>query len=430
MSEAAQLARIAREHLAAALKALQSNTNVPTELLDVAEPIAEAMSVLHRVERTDGANLEGREAALANVRAALEQIQKVPTHHPATEVVMEAVASSLSKVHALTRYVPPLVAPATQAAYAAPPRATPQPIPGPPAVQQVPIAPAPQPVMTQAVAQPVPSGPSRPAASAAQNVGGTGPKGTLIQLDNQPSPFAAGYAPAPQPNLGATLPIQAESYAPHTHPAHPQQPAYQAPAPQPQAYQPPPPQQQQAPAAYAQPAPQPAYQAPPSQQAFAPPPQQQAHQPPPPQQQPYVAQAQPAAPAPQQRPTPTAQPSAPRDTSTTVPATPSAGRIDVELGIHSTSNFYKGLGGNDVIEAGGIFVATYKVPKLGATVNLRVLLPGDYEFNAIAVVQWTRAAGDVSDPGFGARFTQITPEGRQLVYRYARNREPMFYDDL
>jgi Tfp pilus assembly protein PilZ len=410
MSEAAQLARTAREHLAAALKALQSNTNVPTELLDVAEPIAEAMSVLHRVERTDGANLEGREGALANVRAALEQIQKVPTHHPATEVVMEAVASSLSKVHALTRYVPP----------AAAPRATPQPIAGPPAVQQVPIAAAPQPVMTQAVATPVPSGPSRPAASAAQNVGGVGPKGTLIQLDNQPSPFAsAGYAPAPQPNpnLGATLPIQAESYAPHTHPAHPQQPA-----PQP-AYQPPPQQ------AY-QPPQQQAYQPPPQQQAYAPPPPQQAYQPPPPQQQPYVAQAQPAAPAQPQRPAPTAQPSAPRDTSTTVPATPTAGRIDVELGIHSTSNFYKGLGGNDVIEAGGIFVATYKVPKIGATVNLRVLLPGDYEFNAIAVVQWTRAAGDVSDPGFGARFTQITPEGRQLVYRYARNREPMFYDDL
>ena len=105
--------------------------------------------------------------------------------------------------------------------------------------------------------------------------------------------------------------------------------------------------------------------------------------------------------------------------------------IDVEMGIHSASNFYKGLGGNDVIEHGGIFAATYKIPKIGTAVNLRVLLPGDYEFTATAVVQWTREGreGD-SDPGFGARFTQITPEGRQLVYRYTRNREPMFYDDL
>ena len=105
----------------------------------------------------------------------------------------------------------------------------------------------------------------------------------------------------------------------------------------------------------------------------------------------------------------------------------------MELGTHSVSNFYKGLGGNDVIEHGGIFVATYKIPKMGAQVNLRVLLPGDYEFQASGVVQWIRephSGGDSSEPGFGARFVQITPEGRQLVYRYTRNREPMFYDDL
>jgi hypothetical protein len=106
-----------------------------------------------------------------------------------------------------------------------------------------------------------------------------------------------------------------------------------------------------------------------------------------------------------------------------------SGRVDVELGIHSASNFYKGLGGNDVIEHGGIFVATYKVLKINTPVTLRVLLPGDYEFTASAVVQWTREGGS-SEPGYGARFTQITPEGRQLVYRYTRNREPMFYDDL
>jgi hypothetical protein len=112
---------------------------------------------------------------------------------------------------------------------------------------------------------------------------------------------------------------------------------------------------------------------------------------------------------------------------------PGAPSIDVELGTHSASNFYKGLGGNDVIEHGGIFVATYKAPPTGSIVGLRVLLPGNYEFFANAVVQWTRERGVSSDsaaPGFGARFTQISQEGRQLVYRYTRNREPIFYDDL
>jgi Tfp pilus assembly protein PilZ len=127
------------------------------------------------------------------------------------------------------------------------------------------------------------------------------------------------------------------------------------------------------------------------------------------------------------------QPPAPQRISA-APQHPARGvrSFEVELGTHSTSNFYKGLGGNDVIDAGGIFVATYKIPNIGSTVNLRVLLPGDYEFQATGVVQWTREASTTGDshPGFGARFTQIGAEGRQLVYRYTRNREPMFYDDL
>jgi Tfp pilus assembly protein PilZ len=106
-------------------------------------------------------------------------------------------------------------------------------------------------------------------------------------------------------------------------------------------------------------------------------------------------------------------------------------RLEVELGAHSSSNFYKGLSGNDVVDHGGIFVATYQIPKVGTPVALRVLLPGDLEFDADAIVQWVREtrSGD-SAPGFGARLTRISGEGRQLVYRYARNREPMFHDDF
>jgi Tfp pilus assembly protein PilZ len=104
-----------------------------------------------------------------------------------------------------------------------------------------------------------------------------------------------------------------------------------------------------------------------------------------------------------------------------------------ELGAHSTSNFYKGLSGNDIIEHGGLFVSTYKLPKIGQSVRLKVSLPGGYEFEANAVVRWRREASDAGNdapPGFGAQFTEITPEARQLVYRYVRNREPLFHDDL
>lgn len=117
---------------------------------------------------------------------------------------------------------------------------------------------------------------------------------------------------------------------------------------------------------------------------------------------------------------------------TDAPAPPEGAlRVDVELGAHSASNFYKGLSGNDVVDHGGIFVATYQVPKVGKPIALRVLLPGELEFEADAIVQWVRETRSGEEqPGFGAKFTRISGEGRQLVYRYARNREPMFYDDF
>lgn len=107
--------------------------------------------------------------------------------------------------------------------------------------------------------------------------------------------------------------------------------------------------------------------------------------------------------------------------------------MDVELSVTSSSNFYRGLLGDDVVENGGIFVATYKTPKIGAPLVLRVQLPGGFSFEAHVSVHWTRAMGsslDSADPGFGARITRITQEGRSLIERYTRNREPIFYDEL
>jgi len=46
-------------------------------------------------------------------------------------------------------------------------------------------------------------------------------------------------------------------------------------------------------------------------------------------------------------------------------------------------------------------------------------------------VRWTREVeGDGVEPGFGVRILQISSQGRELLARYARNREPLFYDDV
>jgi PilZ domain len=326
MSDPVSAARAARENLARGLGALQM-PGVPPQLMSVAEPVAHAMSALHRIEASGGAAVaEAGPAALNAARAALATLQVSAGQHPAVDQALEAIAGSLSLIHGLAR--PPSVAPAVSG------------------FAGTMVASPPQ--------QAYPAQPLHP------NAGPT----------TQPSQ-AMGYQPRPE------APPQVSYAQP---PAAP--PTYQQ---QPPAYQPPAPAPYQPPAA-------PAYQAP----AAAPPP--------------YAA--------PQAAP-----PGAPHG----------ALRVEAELGAHSGTNFYKGLSGNDVIDSGGIFVATYQIPEIGQQLSLRVSMPGGYEFEALGVVRWTREApnsGSEGSPGFGAQFTQITPEGRQLVYRYVRNREPLFHDDL
>jgi hypothetical protein len=341
------LARSARESLARGLGALQM-PGVPPELLQAAEPLANAMSAMHRVESSRGsAAPEAGPAALGALRQALAQLQSTQVRHPAVDQATEAIAGALGMVHQLSAL-------AGQASM----------VPSPP----------------------------------------TKPSGQYQYPNEQPPQVAVvGQQQAPRPQPAAN-PIAATQLAPswgQQPQAAPQQP--QQAWPQQPAYQPPPQQ------AYQQP-PQQAYQ-PPPQQAYQQPPPAPAWQPPPAQPAPGGWQAPPAA----------------------APGGKAGLRYEAELGAHSPTNFYKGLSGNDVVDSGGIFIATYNIPTVGQELTIKVSMPGGYEFEAVGVVRWTRdspQSGADSSPGFGAQFTQISPDARQLVYRYVRNREPLFYDDL
>lgn len=109
-------------------------------------------------------------------------------------------------------------------------------------------------------------------------------------------------------------------------------------------------------------------------------------------------------------------------------------RVDAALGANSPSNFYRGFDGDDVIEHGGLFVATYNVPELDQRLAVRVAFPDGREFLAQGVVKWRRLAAPGGShapdapPGFGLRFEQVPPNARTLVEHYVQNREPLFHD--
>lgn len=359
MNDPFSSSKSAREALARGLNALQADPTVPPELVDLAAPIAQAMGALHQLEKTRDLAPHA-DIALGHVRGALQKLQAAPTQHAAVNQALEAVASSLTLVHGLSRLANAQVqtAPAPPVAPAPAPQAAPHPAsaPHPPTVSPT--------AATQGVPTTTAPIPPQP------GLHGPGP----AQPYAQPSPY--GHAPAPSPHAG-----------------HPQgAPGAHGPAASPMVARDP----------FAAPIP------------AGPPPGApgggagNAYAPPPPE---------------GMRP---ATPSMP------VPAPPSGGLpvVAADLGAHSPTNFYKGLAGNDVIDHGGIFISTYVPPKIGSGIRVKVSLPGGFEFEANAVVRWVREQGGDAPPGFGAQFTAITPEARQLVYRYVRNREPLFYDDL
>jgi hypothetical protein len=379
VSDPVSLARSARESLSKGLNALQSDPKVPPNLIELGAPIAQAMGGLHQIEKNGGSQISPfADNALAAMRTALAQMQTLANPPAALITSMEAVAASLGMVHTLSKLQPKAAggAPASQAK-------------APPSTQQSPHFP-------QASTKP----PSPAAKQATVPMGQAAPQFA-------PQQSAAPQAP-PQPAAAPQF-VPQQAPPPFVQPPQAAAPAQPSAAPQ---FVP------------AQSAPQfvPQHQAP----VFVPPAQAQAA-PPGPAADPFgrTAQAQPA-PAPAN--------GAPRSgQSIPSPANTGGQVVDAALGAHSPTNFYKGLSGNDIIEHGGLFVATYMIPKIGMPVRLRIALPGGYEFEANAVVKWSRESGDPfgdSQPGFGAQFTGISPEARQLVYRYVRNREPLFHDDM
>lgn len=102
--------------------------------------------------------------------------------------------------------------------------------------------------------------------------------------------------------------------------------------------------------------------------------------------------------------------------------------LEASLAANSSSNFWLGLTGSDIVRHGGVFIETFRAVPVGTRVSVQLFLPGGFEFRAQGVVAWSRESG--TSPGCGVRFTALSSEGESLIARYVRKREPLLHDDL
>ena len=109
-------------------------------------------------------------------------------------------------------------------------------------------------------------------------------------------------------------------------------------------------------------------------------------------------------------------------------------QLSVHLGPLSESNLYVGL--SQDVGRGGVFVATHEhldlMYELGRRVSITLSFPGGFETRALGLVRFARDELDAamgSPPGLGIKFVALTPEGHELIRRFASHREPTFFTD-
>jgi uncharacterized protein (TIGR02266 family) len=107
--------------------------------------------------------------------------------------------------------------------------------------------------------------------------------------------------------------------------------------------------------------------------------------------------------------------------------------LEVKVDLESDSNFYTGLTQN--ISAGGLFIATHHIRRIGDKISLKFALPGTPEPITVETeVRWIREnsalhrVGD-GNTGMGVRFINLSADATAAINRFLESRDSLFYDD-
>ena len=104
--------------------------------------------------------------------------------------------------------------------------------------------------------------------------------------------------------------------------------------------------------------------------------------------------------------------------------------VDLEVSLGSEHNFYAGLAEN--LSAGGVFIATHQLQKVGSKIDLSLRMPDSEEvWTLVGVVRWVRIFNEHSDtpPGLGIQFAELPKGASDAITKFLAQREPLFFDD-
>jgi uncharacterized protein (TIGR02266 family) len=106
--------------------------------------------------------------------------------------------------------------------------------------------------------------------------------------------------------------------------------------------------------------------------------------------------------------------------------------LEVKVDLESDHNFYTGLTQN--ISAGGLFIATHVLRKIGDRITLNFVLPGaEKPVQVETEVRWIRENTALQkvdgSTGMGVRFINLSPEASAAINKFLQSRDSLFYDD-
>jgi uncharacterized protein (TIGR02266 family) len=106
--------------------------------------------------------------------------------------------------------------------------------------------------------------------------------------------------------------------------------------------------------------------------------------------------------------------------------------LEVKVDLESDHNFYTGLTQN--ISAGGLFIATHHLRRIGDRITLKFQLPGTDQAVAVETeVRWIRENSSLQRvdgaTGMGVRFINLSPEAAAAIQKFLQNRDSLYYDD-